>query len=386
LLRFHGIRLLFSPVMGLRHFFLLGLTALFTSSAFARHQDTGFLNRTLNLHGTTHKYQVYVPENWDEHQRWPVILFLHGSGERGTDGMDQTQIGLPAAIRSHPDRWPFVVVMPQVPFEHHHWTDPDMMEMAIAALDASVKEFHGDSQRLYLTGLSLGGYGTWEIAKNWPHKFAAVVPVCGGVFWSYAPDRWHDTDLPEQYARAIGRTPVWIFHGAEDPVVIPKQAVLMYEAIKANNGDVRFWEYAAVHHNAWDKAYADPLLPRWLLSHTLSQIAALQPASEYIVVPVHPTPAKVNPSIYDGYAGQYEDQGVIQTTIYRQGDSLYARSRVGESNELLPENPTTFFYASGSPTRLIFQKDASGQIRGLIYHDDRHEEFWALVRSHHAQQ
>ena len=366
--------------MGLRRFFfLLGFAALLHSPAFARRQDTGFLNRSVILQGTTHKYQVYVPENWNEHQHWPVILFLHGSGERGLDGMDQTQIGLPAAIRSHPDRWPFVVVMPQVPFHHHHWTDPDMMQMAMAALDTSVKEFHGDTQRLYLTGLSMGGYGVWEIAKNWPHKFAAVVPVCGGVFWSYAPDRWHDTDLPEQYAHAIGRTPVWIFHGAEDPVVIPKQAALMYEALKANSGDVRFWEYASVHHNAWDKAFADPDLPRWLLSHNLSQIATLQPAAEYIVVPVHPVPAKVNPSIYDAYAGQYEDQGIIQTTIYRQGDSLYARSRVGESNELLPENPTTFYYASGSPTRLIFQKDASGQVRGLTYHDDRHEEFWALV-------
>jgi hypothetical protein len=158
----------------------------------------------------------------------------------------------------------------------------------------------------------------------------------------------------------------------------------MYEALKSNSGDVRFWEYAGVHHNAWDKAYASPDLPRWLLSHNLGQIATLQPAAEHILVSVHPVPAKVNPSVYDAYVGQYEDQGVIQTTIYRQGDSLYAKSRVGESNELLPENPTTFFYVSGSPTRLIFQKDASGQVRGLIYRDDRHEEFWPLVTQRHT--
>jgi poly(3-hydroxybutyrate) depolymerase len=365
--------------MGFRRIFLLCFASLLSLPAFARHQDTGFLNRTITVQGVIHKYQVYVPEGWNEHQRWPVILFLHGSGERGADGMDQTQIGLPAAIRSHPERWPFVVVMPQVPFQHHHWTDPEMMQMAVATLDAAVKEFHGDPQRLYLTGLSLGGYGTWEIAKNWPHKFAAIAPVCGGVFWSYAPDRWHDTDLPEQYARAVGRTPIWIFHGADDPVVIPKQAVLLYEAVKANSGDVRFWEYAGVRHNAWDKAYANPDLPRWLLSHTLNQVAAQQPYAERILVPVHPVPAKVNPEIYEAYVGQYEDQGIIQTTIYRQGDSLFAKSRVGESNELLPETATSFFYASGSPTRLIFQKDTSGQVRGLIYHDDRHEEFWAVV-------
>jgi poly(3-hydroxybutyrate) depolymerase len=365
--------------MGLRRLYILGFWLFLALPAFARHQDTGFLNRTLSVQGVMHKYQVYLPENWNDHQRWPVILFLHGSGERGMDGMDQTQIGLPAAIRSHPERWPFVVVMPQVPFQHHHWTDPEMMLMAMAALSVSMKEFHGDSQRVYLTGLSMGGYGTWEIAKRWPHTFAAVAPVCGGIFWSYAPGRWHESDLPEQYARAIGRTPVWIFHGAEDPVVIPKQAVLMYEALKTNGGDVRFWEYAGVRHNVWDKAYANPELPRWLLSHTLSQNATLHPSAEHIMVPVHPVPARVNPSIYDAYVGQYEDQGIIQTTIYRRGDSLYARSRVGESNELLPENPTTFFYVSGSPTRLIFQKDASGQVHGLIYRDDRHEEFWSLV-------
>jgi hypothetical protein len=95
-----------------------------------------------------------------------------------------------------------------------------------------------------------------------------------------------------------------------------------------------------------------------------------------VLVPVHPIPAKVNPAIYDAYVGEYEDLGIIQTTITREGDALYARSRVGESNEIFPESPTTFFYASGSPTRLIFQKDASGQVRSLIYRDDRHEEIW----------
>jgi poly(3-hydroxybutyrate) depolymerase len=355
---------------------IVALAVLSTIPAFARHQDTGFLNREIISGGTEYKYQVYVPEEWNTHQRWPVILFLHGSGERGDDGMDQTQIGLPAAIRSHPDRWPFVVIMPQVPFHHHHWTDPDMMKMAVGALDSGIHEFHGDPQRIYITGLSLGGYGTWEIAKNWPHKFAAVVPVCGGVFWSYNPERWRNTELPEEYARALGRTPVWMFHGAEDPVVVPKQAELLYSALKANGGDVRLWEYAGVHHNAWDKAYANPDLPRWLLSHSLNQVSTMQPYSERVLVPVHPIPAKVNPAIYDAYVGEYEDLGIIQTTITREGDALYARSRVGESNEIFPESPTTFFYASGSPTRLIFQKDASGQVRSLIYRDDRHEEIW----------
>ncbi len=144
----------------------------------ARRQDTGFLNRSLKYRGVLRRYVVYLPENWDRNQRWPVILFLHGSGERGSEGLDEMQIGLPQAIRLHPERWPFVVVMPQVPFGHRHWTDPEMMGMAMAALQAEVTEFHGDPDRLYLTGLSLGGYGVWEMAKAYPHRFRGRRPRC----------------------------------------------------------------------------------------------------------------------------------------------------------------------------------------------------------------
>jgi poly(3-hydroxybutyrate) depolymerase len=361
--------------------FLVSLAAAPAAHAFARHTDTGFLNRHITVNRVTYKYQVYLPENWSEHQLWPVILFLHGSGERGSEGMDETQIGLPQAIRLHPDRWPFVVVMPQVPFSHHHWTDPDMMQMALAALDADTKEFHGDRDRTYLTGLSLGGYGVYEIARNNPHRFAALVPVSGGVFWSYKPDRWRESaTLPAEYARAIGRTPVWIFHGSDDPVVSAKQSVLMYDALKANGGNVRFWEYAGWKHNVWDKAYGVPDLPRWLLAHRLSTDAKLVAAAEEIIVPMHPVPAKINPDIYDAYVGDYEDSGTVQSTVYRQGDRLFSRNRIGESVELLPESATTFFYPSGSATRLTFEKDSEGEVKGIRFRDDRHEEFWEKKR------
>src|ERR1700722_2692346 len=132
---------------------LLGFVCVLGPVAHARQQDTGFLNRTITLNGTTYHYVVYLPMDWSPKQKWPMILFLHGSGERGSDGLDETQVGLPNAIRAHPDRWPFVVVMPQVPYNHHHWTDADMMTMALAAFDAEVREFHGNPDQLYLTGL-----------------------------------------------------------------------------------------------------------------------------------------------------------------------------------------------------------------------------------------
>jgi poly(3-hydroxybutyrate) depolymerase len=355
----------------------LSLAAVLPARAFPRHNDTGFLNRHVTVNGVTYKYQVYVPENWSEHTSWPVILFLHGSGERGSEGMDETQIGLPQAIRLHPDRWPFIVVMPQVPFGHRHWTDPDMMQMALAALDQDTKEFHGDRDRTYLTGLSLGGYGVYELVRYNPHRFAAIVPVSGGVFWSYKPDRWRESAiLPGEYARAIGRTPIWIFHGADDNVVSAKQAALMYDALKTAGGNVRYWEYAGWRHNAWDKAYANPDLPRWLLEHHLSTIPKLVPAAEEVLVPLHPVPAKINPEIYDDYVGDYEDAGTIQATIIRQGDRLFTRNRIGDTIELLPESVTTFFYPTGSLTRLTFEKDSEGEVKGIRFHDDRHEEFW----------
>ena len=118
-----------------------------------------------------------------------MILFLHGRGERGAEGMFQTQIGLPAEVRDHPERWPFIIVMPQCPFGTF-WTDPAMPEMAMATLDRETAEFDGDPERTYLTGLSMGGYGAWELAPHVPHRWAAVAIASGGIFWSYAPERW----------------------------------------------------------------------------------------------------------------------------------------------------------------------------------------------------
>jgi hypothetical protein len=274
-----------------------------------------------------------------------------------------------------------VIVMPQVPFNHHHWTDPDMMAMAMGALDAEVKEFHGDRDRVYLTGMSLGGYGTWEIAKAYPRRFAALVPVCGGVFWSYEPDRWREVNtLPEEYAHAVGRTPTWIFHGADDPIVNPRQSLLMFQALKADGGDVRFWEYAGIKHNVWDRAYAEPDLPHWLLAQRLSAMPRLSPLSEEILVPVHPVPAKVDPNLYNALAGDYEDQNQVVATIYRQGDRLFSRNHVGEVTELLPESATTFFYPTGGTRRLTFEHDAEGRVTGIRSRDDRHEEYWERKR------
>ncbi len=155
----------------------------------------------------------------------------------------------------------------------------------------------------------------------------------------------------------------------------------MYDALKAADGNVRFFEYANVKHNVWEKAYGNPDLPHWMLAHTLSADTRLQPAAERVLVPVHPVPARVNPAVYDAYVGDYEDQGVTQITVFRTGDQLFQRNRIGEVTELLPENANSFFYPSGSTARLVFEHDpATGLVRDVISRDDRHEERWERKR------
>jgi poly(3-hydroxybutyrate) depolymerase len=358
-------------------------------------QETGFLNRRIELHGETYRFVVYLPEEWrrDDHKLWPIILALHGRGERGSEGMWQTQIGLPQAVRDHPDRWPFVIVMPQCPVPGV-WTDPEMLDLAIAALDQETAEFHGDPERTYLTGLSLGGYGAWELARTYPHRWAAVVIVASGVFWSYAPERWQQVaTLPAEYAHALGRTPVWLFHGADDPVVLSRQSELMFEALKASGGHVRFWLYQGIKHDCWTRAYDEPELPRWLLAHRAlppasptavppaaqgSIVVEPPPLADREIIPFHPPLIKLTPAVLDSLAGEYTDKiGNIVITIYRQGDQLYQKNLQGEVAELAAETPSVFFYLNGSSTtRLTFERDAQGRVTTLILQDDRHEERW----------
>ncbi len=342
-------------------------------------QETGFLNRTLELHGAEYRFQVYLPENFrrDDRKQWPILLFLHGRGERGSEGMWQTQIGLPQAVRDHPERWPFIIVMPQCPLANF-WTDPEVLAMAMAALDQESREFHADPDRTYLTGLSMGGYGAWELARLHPHRWAAVAIAAAGVFWSYAPERWQESStLPGEYAHAVGRLPIWMFHGSDDNVVAPRQSELMYDALKAAGGRERLWVYQGLKHDCWTRAYDEPELPRWLLGHR-RDVRLDQPASERLVIPLHPPAFKLATLQLDGFCGEYRDvNGRVAATIFRQGDQLLEKGPLGDAVELAAESAAVFFYPNGSSlSRLTFERDAQGRVTGAVFHDDRHEEHW----------
>jgi predicted peptidase len=270
------------------HLFLLTLIALSLTAtpSEARKTETGFLDRKVSVAGTEYKYQVFVPEDWTKNKKWPVILFLHGAGERSDDGLIQTEVGIGTAIRRYRNRFPAVVVMPQC--RKDMWWADSMADVAMAALAEAQKEFHGDANRVYLTGLSMGGYGTWYLAGKYPGKFAAIAPICGGILM---PDKARtqspDDNAPyTEAAKKIGKTPVWIFHGGDDPVVPVTESRRMAEAMKAVLGqdtlytarpaakavevpEVIYTEYPGVGHNSWEKAYADPDLISWLLTKSL---------------------------------------------------------------------------------------------------------------------
>ena len=221
-------------------------------------------------------YRVYVPKDRDPSIKLPVMLYLHGSGMRGDDNFAQVD-GFRWAIEPVKDKFDFIVVLPQCAGDTF-WAAQNMSDYALAALGESVKEFNGDPDRLYLAGFSLGGYGTWQIAAANPGKFAALVPVAGGVVGE-RPIEPRDRaaiiplvgtmlDAPDPYkelAKAIGKTPVWVFHGAKDDAVPVDFARQIVGALRTNGRtDVKYTEYPDDSHQIFGKAIAEQGLLEWL--------------------------------------------------------------------------------------------------------------------------
>src|ERR1700724_3846650 len=229
-------------------FVFLGWVAL---AAAARPAATGFLARTLVLGEREVHYQVYVPAAYTPRRSWPLVLFLHGSGERRADNLAQLRGGLaPAGAR-----W-------------RDATEQDVMRI----VDAAAAEWNTDRDRTYVVGISMGGYGAWQLAMDHPDRFAAVVPVCGGVLPPPREPELLGVEVPApagdpyaQIAQAVARLQSWIFHGAEDPVVPVAEARRMVKELAPRGGAPRYTEYPFVGHDAWDPTFNSPDLWDWLL-------------------------------------------------------------------------------------------------------------------------
>ncbi len=254
--------------------FTLMLFLMIASLACRAGAPARFVPRSLELHGKTYHYRVFVPNGWTARRHWPVVLFLHGSGERGNDNRAQLSQGLPPWLSQHGSGFAAVVVIPQAP-DGTHWNG-EVEQFALRALNRSIRAWHGDRHRLYLTGLSMGGYGAWQIALDHPGMFAAAAIICGGIQHPNDSDKLYVMGIPASVgdpyawvAAHIGKLPTWIFNGAIDDVVPPAESHRMHAALQARGDDVRYTEFPGVGHGAWPMAYATPGLWPWMFSHRL---------------------------------------------------------------------------------------------------------------------
>ena len=198
-------------------------------------------------------HAVYQPGGKMPKGGWPLVLFLHGAGERGADGKKQTTVGLGPVLRSQPAHWPMVVVMPQCP-QGLRWAD-SVLDAAYQNLLDTEARLPINRSRVYLTGLSMGGNGTWNLAARLPDRFAAIAPVCGGAD-------------PFMVRFRLAQMPIWNFHSVDDAVVPVGYSRILEESLRiAGNTTHRFTELDGYGHRAWEAAYPDPELPRWLLAH-----------------------------------------------------------------------------------------------------------------------
>lgn len=201
--------------------------------------------------GSRLPYVVHLPPGHDRSaRRWPLVLFLHGAMERGEDPRVLCGTGLPAEILRRPD-YPAVMLAPQC---SAHTTWLDHVVTLLELLDALPAAWRVDPRRVHLTGLSLGGMGAWLLGATAPSRFASVVPICGSV-----PPR---PGFPAAVG-ALKDTPVWAFHGVQDPVIPVQSTLTLVGALKRAGGHPRLTLYADVGHRAWEPAYADPDLTAW---------------------------------------------------------------------------------------------------------------------------
>jgi predicted peptidase len=197
---------------------------------------------------------VSYPNNYEKetNKRWPLILFLHGIGERG-ENLNLVKLhGIPKIVESNND-FQFITLSPQCPLEFD-WRDDKIQDKVISILEDFIENNNVDKERVYITGLSMGGYGTWAIISKRPEIFAAAIPICGGG--------------DHTKVGKLKNLPIWAFHGADDQVIKVEETIKMVDAINAVNGKIKFTLYPDTDHDSWSKTYNNKSIYNWLLSHS----------------------------------------------------------------------------------------------------------------------
>lgn len=247
--------------------FLLGSLGL-----LAQHQDA-YAHEYFVSGKDTLNYRVLMPENLESPNQYPVVLFLHGAGERGNDNAKQLAHGSELFYKTK-DSFPAIVIFPQCPSEDY-WANVKVdrdtqplslsfpsdgaptksMDLVMQLLDELLAKPYVDKNQIYVGGLSMGGMGTFELLSRRPELFAAAFAICGGG----------NPEMTAIYAKTV---PMWIFHGANDDVVDPQQSVDMVAGILKYGGKPNFSLFAKDNHNSWDSAFAEPQLISWLFSNS----------------------------------------------------------------------------------------------------------------------
>jgi predicted peptidase len=250
----------------LRH--LLGLSLLtlvagcgglnMSSANAAAPAGTGFSVREVVIDGQPHKYGLFVPHHYNPATPTPAIVFLHGLLEGGSDGVTAMKKGLSSAIAKRPGTFPAIAIFPQ---SGGDWTGAARETLALAVIDDVQAHFAVDRDRVILTGLSNGGYGTWRIGANNPGRFSALVPIAGQADFESVPK--------------LTRIPIWCFHNSGDIFVNVGAARDMVAKIRAaGSTSVQYTEFQSFGHGGWDEVYQDPKMLKWMLAQRISSRGA----------------------------------------------------------------------------------------------------------------
>lgn len=259
--------------------FLSGFTACMVISIDGYGQDTSLFEKKsfISKNGDSLHYRILYPENYEKDKDYPLVLFLHGAGERGNDNEKQLTHGSKLFLEpENRKNFPAIVIFPQCP-EDKYWIDisireklggkgdPDFKESIHSPseelatvhelIDQTINKEQVNEKRVYVMGLSMGGFGTFETLARWPEKYAAAVAICGGG----------NIALTKKYA---DNTAIWITHGTKDEVVPVALSHRVFHALKEQGADVRYTEFPEANHNAWDPTFAMPELLPWLFSNS----------------------------------------------------------------------------------------------------------------------
>jgi len=290
------------------------------------------------------RYLLSLPGGYDDDttKKWPLMIFLHGSGESGSD-IEKVKVHGPPKLIEQGKKFPFIVVSPQA--DPGRGWQPEIMEQFLRHFKS---QYRIDKDRVYLTGLSMGGYGTWNWAAKYPKEFAAIVPICGGG------------DSSE--AAKLKDIAIWCFHGGRDEVVRPEESYAMMNAVKRVNPSAKLTIYPEAGHDSWTATYSNDSLYTWLLQQKRKTFQAIRVAE----------------SALKEYEGYYSRTGKDSLKLVVESGKLMAKTGHPDL-ELSPTAKDAFFITEDdTPFEIRFTRNRSGKIEKLVFYGDRQFEFRRL--------